>query len=46
MFNTNEFGEKIDQLPMQFRVGDYASMIKDPRMAGPFIKSFTIMSRV
>ncbi|WP_414569463.1 hypothetical protein, partial [Nostoc sp. CCY 9925] len=31
---------------LQFRVGDYLAMIKDPRMAGPFIKSFTVMSRV
>jgi len=31
---------------LQFRVGDYSSMVKDPRMAGPFIKSFTVMSRV
>ncbi|NJR61795.1 MAG: SCP-2 sterol transfer family protein [Cyanobacteria bacterium CRU_2_1] len=31
---------------LQFRVGDYASMIKDPRMAGLFIKSFTVMSQV
>ncbi|XGV97954.1 MAG: hypothetical protein ACAF41_03265 [Leptolyngbya sp. BL-A-14] len=31
---------------LQFRVGDYTSMIKDPRMAGPFIKSFSVMSRV
>lgn len=31
---------------LQFPVGDYASMIKDPRMAGPFIKSFAVMSRV
>jgi hypothetical protein len=31
---------------LQFRVGDYAAMIKDPRMAGPFIKSFSVMSRV
>ncbi|WP_019500014.1 hypothetical protein [Pseudanabaena sp. PCC 6802] len=31
---------------LQFRVGDYAAMIKDPRMARPFIKSFTVMSRV
>lgn len=31
---------------LQFRVGDYAAMIKDPRMAGPFIKSFAVMSRV
>lgn len=31
---------------LQFQVGDYGAMIKDPRMAGPFIKSFTVMSRV
>ncbi|CAN1208677.1 SCP2 domain-containing protein [Tumidithrix helvetica PCC 7403] len=31
---------------LQFRVGDYAAMIKDPRMAGPFIKSFTVMAKV
>jgi len=30
---------------LQFRVGDYTAMVKDPRMAGPFIKSFTVMSR-
>ena len=31
---------------LQFRVGDYAAMIKDPRMAGPFIKSFEVMRQV
>ncbi len=31
---------------LKFKVGDYGSMIKDPRMAGPFIKSFTVMGRV
>jgi len=31
---------------LQFQVGDYAAMIKDPRMAGPFIKSFSVMGRV
>lgn len=31
---------------LQFRVGDYAAMIKDPRMAGPFIKSFSVMGKV
>ncbi len=31
---------------LQFRVGDYTAMIKDPRMAGPFIKSFTVMGKV
>ncbi len=31
---------------MKFKVGDYGSMLKDPRMAGPFIKSFSVMARV
>ena len=31
---------------LKFAVGDYGAMIKDPRMAGPFIKSFTVMGRV
>lgn len=31
---------------LKFKVGDYAAMIKDPRMAGPFIKSFAAMGRV
>jgi hypothetical protein len=31
---------------LKFNVGDYASMIKDPRMAGPFIKSFSVMGSV
>jgi len=31
---------------LKFNVGDYGAMIKDPRMAGPFIKSFTVMGRV
>ncbi|WP_260295351.1 SCP-2 sterol transfer family protein [Sedimenticola hydrogenitrophicus] len=30
---------------MKFKVGDYASMLKDPRMAGPFIKSFAVMAK-
>jgi putative sterol carrier protein len=31
---------------LKFKEGDYAAMIKDPRMAGPFIKSFSVMGRV
>ncbi len=31
---------------LRFKVGDYGAMIKDPRMAGPFIKSFEVMGRV
>jgi hypothetical protein len=31
---------------MKFNVGDYGAMVKDPRMAGPFIKSFSVMAQV
>jgi hypothetical protein len=31
---------------IKFAVGDYSAMIKDPRMAGPFIKSFAVMGQV
>lgn len=31
---------------LKFPVGDYMAMIKDPRMAGPFVKSFTVMGQV
>lgn len=30
---------------LKFKVGDYSAMVKDPRMAGPFIKSFSVMGR-
>lgn len=30
---------------LKFVAGDYAGMIKDPRMAAPFIKSFAVMAR-
>ncbi|MBF0283767.1 MAG: SCP-2 sterol transfer family protein [Magnetococcales bacterium] len=31
---------------IKFVVGDYGAMVKDPRMAAPFIKSFSVMGRV
>ena len=31
---------------LKFKSGDYASMIKDPRMAGPFVKSFGLMQKI
>jgi len=31
---------------LKFQVGDYGAMIKNPAMAGPFIKSFTVMGSV
>jgi hypothetical protein len=31
---------------LKFKVGDYTAMVKDPRMTGPFIKSFSVMGHV
>jgi putative sterol carrier protein len=31
---------------LKFLKGDYMAMIKDPRMAGPFVKSFGLMQRI
>lgn len=31
---------------LKFLTGDFKAMIKDPRMAGPFVKSFSLMGKV
>jgi len=31
---------------LKFLTGDYKGMLKDPRMAGPFVKSFGLMGKV
>jgi putative sterol carrier protein len=31
---------------LKFKHGDYTAMIKDPRMAGPFVKSFGLMQKI
>lgn len=31
---------------LKFKTGDYGAMIKNPAMAGPFIKSFSVMGTV
>jgi len=31
---------------LKFKVGDYGAMIKNPKMAGPFVKSFGLMGQV
>lgn len=31
---------------LKFLKGDFKSMIKDPRMAGPFVKSFGLMGKI
>ena len=31
---------------LKFKKGDFKAMIKDPRMAGPFVKSFALMKQI
>jgi hypothetical protein len=31
---------------LKFAIGDYAAMVKDPRMAGPFVRSFAMMGQI
>ena len=31
---------------IKFKTGNYSAMIKDPRMATPFVKSFSVMGRI
>jgi len=31
---------------LKFNSGDFKAMVKDPRMAGPFVKSFSVMGKV
>lgn len=31
---------------LKFEVGDYGAMIKEPSMAGPFIKTFAVMGKI
>lgn len=31
---------------LKFNAGDFKAMVKDPRMATPFVKSFAVMGRV
>jgi len=33
------------QRKLRFRTGDYAAMVKDPRLANSFVKSFDVMRR-
>ncbi len=31
---------------LKFKTGDYGAMVKNPKMAAPFVKSFDVMGRV
>ena len=44
--NMMKIGAAYTTGKLKFVQGDYGAMIKDPRMAGPFIKSFAVMAKV
>ena len=44
--NMTKIGLAYTMRKLQFKQGDYAAMLKEPRMAGPFIKSFETMTLV
>ena len=44
--NMTKIGLAYTMRKLQFKQGDYAAMLKEPRMAGPFIKSFETMAQV
>lgn len=39
-------GLAYTQRKLRFRAGDYASMVRDPRLAGPFVRSFGVMAQI
>jgi hypothetical protein len=44
--NMATMGVAVATGKLKFATGDYASMIKNPKMAGPFVKSFGLMSQI
>ena len=44
--NMMKIGAAYTTGKLKFVQGDYGAMIRDPRMAGPFIKSFAVMAKV
>lgn len=44
--NLTQIGLAYTMRRLQFKQGDYAAMLKEPRMTGPFIKSFETMAQV
>lgn len=44
--NMTKIGLAYTTRRLQFKKGDYAAMLSEPRMAGPFIKSFETMSEI
>ena len=44
--NMTGMGIAVATGKLKFYKGDYASMIKNPTLAGPFIKSFALMNKI
>lgn len=44
--NMAGMGMAVTTGKLKFKTGDFGAMIKDPRMAGPFVKSFGLMTQI
>jgi hypothetical protein len=38
-------GLAYTQRKLRFRTGDYAAMVRDPKLAGPFVRSFALFGQ-
>jgi len=45
-FGMTGMGMAFTTGKLKFLKGDFGAMIKDPRMAGPFVKSFALMGKI
>ena len=45
LFNAS-MGMAVTMGKLKFEKGDFGAMIKDPRMATPFVKSFALMGAI
>jgi len=45
-FGMTGMGMAFTTGKLKFLKGDFKAMIKDPRMAGPFVKSFALMGKI
>jgi len=45
-FGFNKLGVSVSTGKLQFTVGDYRQMIRNPNMAGPFLRHFELMAKL
>ncbi len=45
-FGFNKLGVSVSTGKLQFTAGDYRQMIRNPNMAGPFLRHFELMAKL